>query len=145
MAGLQGVGKTTTSGKLAKLLREKHKKKVLTVCVGVYRPAGIEQVKTVTEKVGADFFPSEPNQKPADIARAAVDWAKRHFHDVLIVDAAGRLGIDEAMMKEISELHAILKPAETLFVVDAMLDQDPVHTAKAFSDALPLPSEVLAT
>ena len=143
MAGLQGAGKTTTSGKLAKLLREKHKKKVLTVSVDVYRPAAIQQLKTVTEQVGADFFPSEPNQKPADIARAAVDWAKRHFHDVLIVDTAGRLGIDEAMMKEISELHAILKPAETLFVVDAMLGQDAVNTAKAFSDALPLTGVVL--
>src|SRR5882757_2410902 len=143
MAGLQGAGKTTTVGKLAKLLREKHKKKVLTVSVDVYRPAAIQQLKTVTEQVGADFFPSEPNQKPADIARAAVDWAKRHFHDVLIVDTAGRLGIDEAMMKEISELHGILKPAETLFVVDAMLGQDAVNTAKAFSDALPLTGVVL--
>ena len=143
MAGLQGAGKTTTTGKLAKLLREKHKKKVLTVSVDVYRPAAIQQLKTVTEQVGADFFPSEPDQKPADIARAAVDWAKRHFHDVLIVDTAGRLGIDEAMMKEISELHAILKPAETLFVVDAMLGQDAVNTAKAFSDALPLTGVVL--
>ncbi|MFK4445271.1 signal recognition particle subunit SRP54 [Caballeronia udeis] len=143
MAGLQGAGKTTTSGKLAKLLREKHKKKVLTVSVDVYRPAAIQQLKTVTEQVGADFFPSEPDQKPADIARAAVDWAKRHFHDVLIVDTAGRLGIDEAMMKEIAELHGILKPAETLFVVDAMLGQDAVNTAKAFSDALPLTGVVL--
>ena len=143
MAGLQGAGKTTTTGKLAKLLREKHKKKVLTVSVDVYRPAAIEQLKTVTEQVGADFFPSQPDQKPADIARAAVDWAKRHYHDVLIVDTAGRLGIDEAMMKEISELHAILKPAETLFVVDAMLGQDAVNTAKAFSDALPLSGVVL--
>ena len=143
MAGLQGAGKTTTSGKLAKLLREKHKKKVLTVSVDVYRPAAIQQLKTVTEQVGADFFPSEPDQNPADIARAAVDWAKRHFHDVLIVDTAGRLGIDEAMMKEIAELHGILKPAETLFVVDAMLGQDAVNTAKAFSDALPLTGVVL--
>lgn len=143
MAGLQGAGKTTTTGKLAKLLREKHKKKVLTVSVDVYRPAAIQQLKTVTEQVGADFFPSEPNQKPADIARAAVDWAKRHYNDVLIVDTAGRLGIDEAMMNEISELHALLKPAETLFVVDAMLGQDAVNTAKAFNDALPLTGVVL--
>ncbi|SAL70172.1 signal recognition particle protein [Caballeronia telluris] len=143
MAGLQGAGKTTTTGKLAKLLREKHKKKVLTVSVDVYRPAAIAQLKTVTEQVGADFFPSEPNQKPADIARAAVDWAKRHYHDVLIVDTAGRLGIDEAMMNEISELHGLLKPAETLFVVDAMLGQDAVNTAKAFNDALPLTGVVL--
>jgi signal recognition particle subunit SRP54 len=143
MAGLQGAGKTTTTGKLAKLLREKYKKKVLTVSVDVYRPAAIAQLKTVTEQVGADFFPSEPDQKPADIARAAVDWAKRHYHDVLIVDTAGRLGIDEAMMSEISELHALLKPAETLFVVDAMLGQDAVNTAKAFNDALPLTGVVL--
>jgi signal recognition particle subunit SRP54 len=143
MAGLQGAGKTTTTGKLAKLLREKYKKKVLTVSVDVYRPAAIQQLKTVTEQVGADFFPSEPNQKPADIARAAVDWAKRHFNDVLIVDTAGRLGIDEAMMKEISELHTQLKPVETLFVVDAMLGQDAVNTAKAFNDALPLTGVVL--
>ncbi len=143
MAGLQGAGKTTTTGKLAKLLREKTKKKVLTVSVDVYRPAAIRQLQTVTEQVGADFFPSEPNQKPADIARAAIDWAKRHYHDVFIVDTAGRLGIDEAMMKEISELHGLLKPAETLFVVDAMLGQDAVNTAKAFNDALPLTGVVL--
>lgn len=143
MAGLQGAGKTTTTGKLAKLLREKQKKKVLTVSVDVYRPAAIRQLQTVTEQVGADFFPSEPDQKPADIARAAIDWAKRHFHDVVIVDTAGRLGIDEAMMKEISELHGLLKPAETLFVVDAMLGQDAVNTAKAFNDALPLTGVVL--
>ncbi|CAL8472959.1 MULTISPECIES: signal recognition particle protein [Caballeronia] len=143
MAGLQGAGKTTTTGKLAKLLREKSKKKVLTVSVDVYRPAAIRQLQTVTEQVGADFFPSEPDQKPADIARAAIDWAKRHYHDVVIVDTAGRLGIDEAMMNEISELHALLKPAETLFVVDAMLGQDAVNTAKAFNDALPLTGVVL--
>ncbi|CCD40802.1 Signal recognition particle, subunit Ffh SRP54(TC 3.A.5.1.1) [Candidatus Paraburkholderia kirkii UZHbot1] len=143
MAGLQGAGKTTTTGKLAKLLREKSKKKVLTVSVDVYRPAAIRQLQTVTEQVGADFFPSEPNQKPADIVRAAIDWAKRHYHDVVIVDTAGRLGIDEAMMNEISELHGLLKPAETLFVVDAMLGQDAVNTAKAFNDALPLTGVVL--
>ncbi|MGV2293129.1 signal recognition particle protein [Trinickia sp. YCB016] len=143
MAGLQGAGKTTTVGKLAKLLREKYKKKVLTVSCDVYRPAAIAQLKTVTEQVGADFFPSEPDQKPVDIARAAVDWAKRHYHDVLLVDTAGRLGIDEAMMNEISALHAELKPAETLFVVDAMLGQDAVNTAKAFNDALPLTGVVL--
>ncbi|MDR5737490.1 signal recognition particle protein [Caballeronia sp. LZ016] len=143
MAGLQGAGKTTTTGKLAKLLREKQKKKVLTVSVDVYRPAAIRQLQTVTEQVGADFFPSEPDQKPADIARAAIDWAKRHYHDVVIVDTAGRLGIDEAMMNEITQLHTLLKPAETLFVVDAMLGQDAVNTAKAFNDALPLTGVVL--
>ncbi|KWC49882.1 signal recognition particle protein [Burkholderia ubonensis] len=143
MAGLQGAGKTTTAGKLAKLLREKYKKKVLTVSCDVYRPAAIMQLKTVSEQVGADFFPSTPDQKPVDIALAAVDWAKRHYHDVLIVDTAGRLGIDEAMMQEIAALHATLKPAETLFVVDAMLGQDAVNTAKAFNDALPLTGVVL--
>ncbi|KVM74611.1 signal recognition particle [Burkholderia ubonensis] len=143
MAGLQGAGKTTTAGKLAKLLREKYKKKVLTVSCDVYRPAAIMQLKTVSEQVDADFFPSTPDQKPVDIALAAVDWAKRHYHDVLIVDTAGRLGIDEAMMQEIAALHATLKPAETLFVVDAMLGQDAVNTAKAFNDALPLTGVVL--
>ncbi|KVF73520.1 signal recognition particle protein [Burkholderia diffusa] len=143
MAGLQGAGKTTTAGKLAKLLREKYKKKVLTVSCDVYRPAAIMQLKTVSEQVGADFFPSTPDQKPVDIALAAVDWAKRHYHDVLIVDTAGRLGIDEAMMQEIAALHSTLKPAETLFVVDAMLGQDAVNTAKAFNDTLPLTGVVL--
>ncbi|MCA3875668.1 MAG: signal recognition particle protein, partial [Burkholderia sp.] len=143
MAGLQGAGKTTTAGKLAKLLREKYKKKVLTVSCDVYRPAAIMQLKTVSEQVGADFFPSTPDQKPVDIAIAAVDWAKRHYHDVLIVDTAGRLGIDEAMMQEIAALHGTLKPAETLFVVDAMLGQDAVNTAKAFNDTLPLTGVVL--
>nr|WP_057926835.1 signal recognition particle protein [Burkholderia ambifaria] len=143
MAGLQGAGKTTTVGKLAKLLREKYKKKVLTVSCDVYRPAAIMQLKTVTEQVGADFFPSTPDQKPVDIAVAAVDWAKRHYHDVLIVDTAGRLGIDEVMMQEIAALHDTLKPAETLFVVDAMLGQDAVNTAKAFNDTLPLTGVVL--
>ncbi len=143
MAGLQGAGKTTTVGKLAKLLREKYKKKVLTVSCDVYRPAAIAQLQTVSEQVGADFFPSSPDQKPVEIALAALDWAKRHYHDVLIVDTAGRLGIDEAMMQEIAGLHAAIKPAETLFVVDAMLGQDAVNTAKAFNDALPLTGVVL--
>ncbi|WP_420978752.1 signal recognition particle protein [Burkholderia gladioli] len=143
MAGLQGAGKTTTVGKLAKLLRDKQKKKVLTVSCDVYRPAAIAQLKTVSEQVGADFFASTPDQKPVEIARAALDWAKRHYHDVLIVNTAGRLGIDEAMMKEIAELHAAINPAETLFVVDAMLGQDAVNTAKAFNDALPLTGVVL--
>ncbi|PLQ01287.1 signal recognition particle protein [Cupriavidus pauculus] len=143
MAGLQGAGKTTTAGKLAKWLKENRKKKVLTVSCDVYRPAAIAQLKTVSEQVGADFFPSEPDQKPVDIARAALDWARKHYHDVLIVDTAGRLGIDEAMMQEIAALHTELKPAETLFVVDAMLGQDAVNTAKAFNDALPLTGVVL--
>ncbi|KDP83412.1 signal recognition particle protein [Cupriavidus basilensis] len=143
MAGLQGAGKTTTVGKLAKWLKENKKKKVLTVSCDVYRPAAIAQLKTVSEQVGADFFPSEPDQKPVDIARAAVDWARKHYHDVLIVDTAGRLGIDEAMMQEIAALHAEIKPVETLFVVDAMLGQDAVNTARAFHDALPLTGVVL--
>jgi signal recognition particle subunit SRP54 len=143
MAGLQGAGKTTTVGKLAKMLREIQKKKVLVVSCDVYRPAAIEQLKTVAEQAGVDFFPSLTTDKPVDIARKAVDWAKRHYHDVLFVDTAGRLAIDEAMMKEIAELHAAVDPIETLFVVDAMLGQDAINTAKAFSDALPLTGIIL--
>jgi len=143
MAGLQGAGKTTTVGKLAKWLKDTQKKKVLTVSCDVYRPAAIAQLQTVAGQAGADFFPSTPEQKPADIARAAVDWAKRHFHDVLIVDTAGRLGIDQAMMEEIALLHRTLNPIETLFVVDAMQGQDAVNTAKAFGDALPLTGVIL--
>ena len=131
MAGLQGAGKTTSVGKLAKWLKDTQKKKVLTVSCDVYRPAAIAQLKTVTEQAGADFFPSTETEKPSDIAKNALDWAKRHYHDVLIVDTAGRLGIDEAMMQEISALHQALNPVETLFVVDAMLGQDAVNTAKA--------------
>jgi signal recognition particle subunit SRP54 len=143
MAGLQGAGKTTTTGKLAKWLKEQRKKKVLTVSCDVYRPAAIEQLRAVTEQAGADFFASTPDQKPQDIARAAVQWAKTHFHDVLLVDTAGRLGIDEAMMQEIAALHKELNPIETLFVVDAMQGQDAVNTAKAFGEALPLTGIVL--
>jgi len=143
MAGLQGAGKTTTTGKLAKHLITKRKKKVLTVSADVYRPAAIEQLKTVTAQAGAEWFPSTPDQKPRDIALAALDHARRHYFDVLLVDTAGRLGIDEALMAEIAELHAVLKPVETLFVVDAMQGQDAVNTAKAFKDALPLTGVVL--
>ena len=143
MAGLQGAGKTTSAAKLAKFLQEKLKKKVLTVSCDVYRPAAIEQLKTVSAQVGADFFPSSPDQKPIDIANAALDWARRHYHDVLIVDTAGRLGIDEQMMQEIKSLHAGVKPIETLFVVDAMLGQDAVNTARAFHEALPLSGVIL--
>jgi signal recognition particle subunit SRP54 len=143
MAGLQGAGKTTTVGKLAKYLKEEKKKKVLTVSADVYRPAAIGQLQTVTSQVGADFFPSTPTDKPVDIAMAALDYARKHYHDVLIVDTAGRLGIDEVMMQEIAALHAALKPIETLFVVDAMLGQDAINTAKAFNDALPLTGVVL--
>ncbi|MEP6557461.1 MAG: signal recognition particle protein [Burkholderiales bacterium] len=143
MAGLQGAGKTTTTAKLARHLIQKRKKKVLTVSGDVYRPAAIEQLKVVTAQAGAEWFPSTPDQKPLDIARAALDHAKRHYFDVLLVDTAGRLAIDEVLMREIKDLHAVLKPAETLFVVDAMQGQDAVNTAKAFSDALPLTGIVL--
>jgi signal recognition particle subunit SRP54 len=143
MAGLQGAGKTTTVGKLAKLLRETQKKKVLVVSCDVYRPAAIEQLRTVADQAGVDFFPSAVGDRPIEIARSAVDWAKKHYHDVLLVDTAGRLSIDEAMMKEIAGLHAAINPIETLFVVDAMLGQDAINTAKAFSEALPLTGIVL--
>jgi signal recognition particle subunit SRP54 len=143
MAGLQGSGKTTTSGKLAKWLKEQHKKKVLLVSVDVYRPAAIEQLKTLAGQVQADFFPSSPSEKPVEIAARALDHARRHYNDVLIVDTAGRLAIDEAMMREIRELHGALKPIETLFVVDAMQGQDAVNVARAFSEALPLTGIVL--
>ncbi len=143
MAGLQGAGKTTTTAKLAKHLITKRKKKVLTVSADVYRPAAIEQLRTVTAQAGAEWFPSAPDQKPRDIALAALDHARRHYFDVLLVDTAGRLGIDAALMAEITELHAVLNPVETLFVVDAMQGQDAVNTAKAFKDALPLTGVVL--
>ena len=143
MAGLQGAGKTTTTAKLARHLISKRKKKVLTVSGDVYRPAAIEQLKTVTAQAGADWFPSSPEQKPVDIARAALTHARTHFYDVLLVDSAGRLAIDEALMAEIQALHAALNPVETLFVVDAMQGQDAANTAKAFKDALPLTGIVL--
>jgi signal recognition particle subunit SRP54 len=143
MAGLQGAGKTTTTAKLAKLLIEKRKKKVLTVSGDVYRPAAIEQLKTVTAQAGAEWFPSSPDQKPVEIARAALDYARRHFADVLLVDTAGRLAIDNLLMAEIKQLHAELNPVETLFVVDAMQGQDAIQTARAFKDALPLTGIVL--
>ena len=143
MAGLQGSGKTTSTAKLARHLIEKRKKKVLTVSADVYRPAAIEQLKTVTAQAGAQWFPSTPEQTPREIALAALDHARRHYVDVLIVDTAGRLGIDEALMTEIRELHALLSPVETLFVVDAMQGQDAINTARAFKEALPLTGIVL--
>ncbi|WP_066336976.1 signal recognition particle protein [Azohydromonas lata] len=143
MAGLQGAGKTTTTAKLAKHLIERRRKKVLTVSADVYRPAAIEQLKTVTKQAGAEWFPSAPNQQPRDIALAALDHARRHYFDVLLVDTAGRLAIDEALMAEIRDLHATLKPVETLFVVDAMQGQDAINTARAFKEALPLTGIVL--
>ncbi len=143
MAGVQGAGKTTTTAKLAKHLIERRKKKVLTVSGDVYRPAAIEQLKTVTRQAGAEWFPSSPEQKPLDIARAALDYARKHYFDVLLVDTAGRLAIDEALMAEIKQLHAALNPVETLFVVDAMQGQDAINTARAFKEALPLTGIVL--
>ena len=143
MAGLQGAGKTTTTAKLAKHLIERRKKKVLTVSADVYRPAAIEQLKLVTKQAGAEWFPSTGEQKPRDIALAALDYAKRHYFDVLLVDTAGRLAIDEALMAEIRDLHTALNPIETLFVVDAMQGQDAINTAKAFKEALPITGIVL--
>lgn len=143
MAGLQGAGKTTTVGKLGKYLRETQKKKVLVVSCDIYRPAAIQQLERVAEQAGIEFFPSSIDQKPEDIALAAVDWARRHYCDVVLVDTAGRLAVDEAMMAEIKSLHGVLKPIETLFVVDAMLGQDSVNTARAFNETLPLTGVVL--
>lgn len=143
MAGLQGAGKTTTTAKLAKHLIEKRKKKVLTVSADVYRPAAIEQLKLVSKQAGAEWFASSSTDQPLLIARAALDYARKHHVDVLLVDTAGRLAIDEALMQEISALHAELGPIETLFVVDAMQGQDAVNTAKAFKEALPLTGIVL--
>ncbi len=143
MAGLQGSGKTTSTAKLARHLIEKRKKKVLTVSGDVYRPAAIEQLKMVTAQAGAEWFPSTADQKPVDIARAALDYARKHYFDVLLVDTAGRLAIDEVLMREIKDLHAVLNPVETLFVVDAMQGQDAINTAAAFKQALPLTGIIL--
>lgn len=143
MAGLQGAGKTTSVGKLARYLREREKKKVMVVSTDVYRPAAIDQLQTLAREVEVDFFPSTPDQKPEAIARAAVDEARRRYMDVLLVDTAGRLHIDEAMMDEIKALHSTLQPAETLFVVDAMTGQDAANTARAFNDALALTGVIL--
>ena len=142
MAGLQGAGKTTTVGKLALWLRGQ-KKKVLTVSCDVYRPAAIEQLRVVTEQAGADFFPSSADQVPQAIAEAALQWARTHYHDVLLIDTAGRLAIDEAMMREIAVLAATAKPVETLLVVDAMQGQDAVNTARAFGQTVTLTGVVL--
>jgi signal recognition particle subunit SRP54 len=143
MAGLQGSGKTTTSGKLARQLREDQKKKVLLVSCDVYRPAAIDQLRTLAGQLSVEFFPSTPDQKPVAIAEAAVDYARKHYCDVVIVDTAGRLAVDQAMMDEIRALHAAVRPIETLFVVDAMQGQDAVNVAKAFAEALPLTGVVL--
>jgi signal recognition particle subunit SRP54 len=143
LAGLQGAGKTTTAGKLAKWLLAERKKKVLVVSTDVYRPAAIEQLRTVAAQAEAQFFPSASGEAPLDIAARALDHARRQFFDVLIVDTAGRLAIDEAMMQEVAALESRLQPIETLFVVDAMLGQDAVNTAKVFADRLPLTGVIL--
>ncbi len=143
MAGLQGAGKTTTVAKLARFLKERRKKKVMVVSCDVYRPAAIEQLRTLAEQVDVAFHPSAGDQDPVAIARSALDAAKKSFADVLIVDTAGRLHVDAEMMAEIKALHAALNPAETLFVVDAMTGQDAANTAKAFAEALPLSGVVL--
>ncbi len=143
MAGLQGAGKTTSVGKLAKFLKERKKKSVLVVSADVYRPAAIKQLETLATEIDVEFFPSDISQKPVDIANDAIGHAKRKFIDVVIVDTAGRLHIDNDMMDEIKDLHANINPVETLFVVDAMTGQDAANTAKAFGDALPLTGVVL--
>ncbi|UJF18946.1 signal recognition particle protein [Vibrio sp. SS-MA-C1-2] len=143
MAGLQGAGKTTSVGKLGKMLKERHKKKVLVVSADVYRPAAIKQLETLAEDIGIDFFPSTADQKPVDIANDAVAHGKLKFYDVVIVDTAGRLHVDEEMMGEIIDVHSAVTPVETLFVVDAMTGQDAANTAKAFNEALPLTGVIL--
>ncbi|MCV6626614.1 MAG: signal recognition particle protein, partial [Cellvibrionaceae bacterium] len=143
MAGLQGAGKTTSVAKLARFLREREKKKVLVVSADIYRPAAIQQLETLAGEVEVEFFPSNTEQKPVDIAQGAIAHAKKQFIDVVIVDTAGRLHIDDTLMGEIQGLHAAIKPVETLFVIDAMIGQDAVNTAKAFNDALPLTGVIL--
>lgn len=143
MAGLQGAGKTTSVAKLARYLKEREKKKVLVVSADIYRPAAIQQLQTLAQEVEAEFFPSTAEQRPVDIARGAIDHAKRQFIDVVIVDTAGRLHIDNELMEEIQNLHGAINPAETLFVIDAMIGQDAVNTAKAFNEALPLTGVIL--
>jgi signal recognition particle subunit SRP54 len=143
MAGLQGAGKTTSVGKLALWLRSEQRKKVLLVSCDVYRPAAIEQLRVLAEQTEVDFHPVLDGEQPVAIAQRALAYARTHFHDVLIVDTAGRLAIDQAMMQEIQQLHAALKPIETLFVVDAMQGQDAVNVAQAFGAALPLTGVIL--
>ncbi|MDA3979209.1 signal recognition particle protein [Gallibacterium sp. AGMB14963] len=143
MAGLQGAGKTTSVGKLAKFLQQRHKKKVMVVSADVYRPAAIKQLETLAQTVNATFFPSDASQNPVEIAKVALAEAKLKFFDVLIVDTAGRLHVDEEMMNEIKQIHQVLNPVETLFTVDAMTGQDAANTAKAFNEALPLTGVIL--
>lgn len=143
MAGLQGSGKTTSVAKLSRWLKERQNKKVLVVSADIYRPAAIEQLKVLATEVGAEFFPSDASQSPVAIAQAALAHAKQQFFDVLLVDTAGRLHIDEAMMTEIQQVHQAVSPIETLFVVDSMTGQDAANTAKAFHEALPLTGVIL--
>ena len=143
MAGLQGAGKTTSVAKLSRYLREREKKKVMVVSADVYRPAAIEQLKTLAAEVQAEFFPSTPQQKPIQIVNDAIKAAKKQFVDVLIIDTAGRLHIDGEMMEEIKEVHGVARPVETLFVIDAMIGQDAVNTAQAFNESLPLTGVIL--
>jgi signal recognition particle subunit SRP54 len=143
MAGLQGAGKTTTVAKLARFLKEKEKKNVLVASADVYRPAAIEQLHRLADEVGVGFFPSTADQQPESIARDAVDAARRSAYDVVIVDTAGRLHVDVAMMAEIQRVHAAIAPVETLFVADSMMGQDAVNSARAFDEALPLTGVIL--
>lgn len=143
MAGLQGAGKTTTVAKLARWIKENERRSVVVASADIYRPAAIEQLQTLAAEVGADFFPSTPSQSPLEIASGALEYARKKYKDVLIIDTAGRLHIDQEMMDEIQQLHASIKPIETLFVVDSMTGQDAANTAKAFGDALPLTGVIL--
>ena len=143
MAGLQGAGKTTSVAKMSRYLKEREKKKIMVVSADVYRPAAIEQLKTLANEVDATFFPSHEDQKPIDIVKAAIAAAKTQFMDVLIIDTAGRLHVDDEMMSEIKQIHAVANPVETLFVIDAMIGQDAVNTAKAFNESLPLTGIIL--
>lgn len=143
MAGLQGAGKTTSVAKLAKFLHQRHKKKVMVVSADVYRPAAIKQLETLAQTVNATFYPSQASQNPVEIAKNALNEAKLKFFDVLIVDTAGRLHVDNEMMDEIKQIHSVLNPIETLFTVDAMTGQDAANTAKAFNEALPLTGVIL--
>lgn len=143
MAGLQGSGKTTTVAKLARWLQQSQKKSVLVASADIYRPAAIDQLATLAKSVGAEFFPSDPSQNPIDIAKNAIQTARNKVIDVVILDTAGRLHIDEQMMTEIKCLHAAINPVETLFVVDSMTGQDAANTSKAFNDILPLTGVIL--
>ena len=143
MAGLQGSGKTTSSAKLARMLREREKKSVLVASCDIYRPAAIEQLQTLAREVGAEFFPSRTDQDPVSIAENAISHARKQHLDVVIIDTAGRLHIDEEMMSEIRRVHAAVNPVETLFVVDSMTGQDAANTARTFNEVLPLTGVIL--